>query len=116
MSEKHTPGPLIVRVGSNGDAGIIATSQRVQAPDNIGGALIAECYAEIRIAGEGARGEALANATLFAASHDMLAALQLFVAYQAAIDSDDPAARPLEAYSTAMDAAYAAIAKAGSPA
>jgi len=70
-SDHHTPGPLIVRVGANGDVGIIATSQASTGKD-IGGALVAECFAEIRCAGEGARGEALANATLFAASHDLL--------------------------------------------
>lgn len=49
-----------------------------------------------------------------AAAPDLLEVCRLFAAYQAAIDSDDPAvARPLEAYSTAMDACYAAIAKAG---
>ncbi len=44
------------RVGANGDVGIIATGQRVDSEDKIGGALIAECYCEIRRAGEGAHG------------------------------------------------------------
>ncbi len=76
MSAAYTPGPLTVRVGNNGDVGIIATAQSVVASDDIGGALVAECYCEIRRAGEGARAEAIANATLFAASHEMLELLQ----------------------------------------
>lgn len=76
MSTKPTPGPLIVRVGANGDVGIIATSQAVEGADQIGGALVAECFSEIRRPREGARAEALANATLFAASHDLLEALE----------------------------------------
>lgn len=72
----HTPGPLVVRVGANGDVGIIATEVIARGDTDIGGALIAECFAEIRRADEGARAEALANATLFAASHDLVAALE----------------------------------------
>jgi hypothetical protein len=75
MSAKPTPGPLIVRVGANGDVGIIATSQATAGLD-IGGALVAEVFADIRRPLEGARGEALANATLFAAAHDLLEALE----------------------------------------
>jgi hypothetical protein len=43
---------------------------------------------------------------------ELLEACQLFIQYQAAIDSDDPASRPLEKYSLAMDAALAAVKKA----
>lgn len=75
MSAAYTPGPLTVRVGANGDVGIIATKQKVIADDDIGGALVAECYCEIRRAGEGARAEALANATLYATSPELLEAL-----------------------------------------
>jgi len=74
MSAQPTPGPLVVRVGANGDVGIISTSQKA-AGEDIGGSLVAECFAEIRRAGEGARAEALANARLFATSHDLLEAL-----------------------------------------
>lgn len=77
MSAAYTPGPLTVRLGANGDVGIIATAQQVVANDDIGGALVAECYCEIRRAGEGARAEALANATLYAAAPQMLAELLL---------------------------------------
>lgn len=84
MSAKPTPGPLIVRVGANGDVGIIATSQAVEGADQIGGALVAECFAEIRRAGEGARAEALANATLFASARPLLDAVQELIAAEAA--------------------------------
>lgn len=83
MSAKPTPGPLIVRVGANGDVGIIASSQATAGLD-IGGALVAECFADIRRPIEGARAEALANATLFAASHEMLAALRELIDAEAA--------------------------------
>jgi hypothetical protein len=75
-----TPGPLVVRVGANGDVGIIATGQAADGKD-IGGALVAECFCDIRRAGEGARAEALWNATLFAASLDLVAALRPFAAF-----------------------------------
>lgn len=86
MIAKPTPGPLIVRVGANGDVGIIATSQTSTGLD-IGGALVAECFADIRRPLEGARAEALANATLFAAARDLLAALIMVR------DADDDAIR-----------------------
>jgi hypothetical protein len=76
----HTPGPLVLRVGTNGDVGIISTSQKANGK-NIGGALVAECFTEIRCAYEGANAEALANATLFAASLDLVAALRPFAAF-----------------------------------
>jgi hypothetical protein len=79
MSAKPTPGPLIVRAGANGDVGIIATSEAPPGLPNIGGALVAECFADIRRYGEGARAEALANATLFSASHEMLSVLRVLV-------------------------------------
>lgn len=74
MNGKHTPGPLTVRVGANGDVGIVAPAQQAVSAHDIGGALIAECFCEIRRADEGARAEALANATLFAAAEDLLTA------------------------------------------
>ena len=109
MSAAHTPGPLTVRVGANGDVGIIAPAQKVIAPDDIGGALIAECYCEIRRAGEGAFAEALANATLFAASHDMLEALKTTAGN---IRSLGPAGAIPESYKVWLDVVETAIAQA----
>ena len=81
MPARPTPGPLTIRVAGNGsgDLGIIAPGQidaDVQAED-LGGLLIAECYADIRRPGEGAREEALANARLFVLAGRMAAMLEL---------------------------------------
>jgi hypothetical protein len=110
--QAHTPGPLIARVGSNGDVGIIATAENVIAFDDIGGALIAECYCEIRRAGEGAQAEALANAMLFAAAPELLAACQAMVRYQELVESGATTGL-INAYAEAFEGAEDAIAKAG---
>ncbi|WP_395055222.1 hypothetical protein [Polaromonas sp.] len=102
MSGAHTPGPLTVRVGANGDVGIIAPAQQAVSAHDIGGALVAECFSEIRRAGEGARAEALANATLYAASPELLKAAKA-VAFSNGFDAALP---------DKLEALRAAIAKA----
>ncbi len=68
MSAAHTKGPLQVARAKNGGGDYAV----MDANKNI----VAECYEDIRELGECAREEALANATLFAASHEMLELLQ----------------------------------------
>lgn len=65
----RTPGPLLIRRSNDGsgDVGITAAGL----PN-----VIAECFGAIRHHGERAIDEAMANATLFIASPDMLAALR----------------------------------------
>lgn len=108
MNAQHTPGPLTIRVGANGDVGIIAPGV-ADSPHNIGGVLVAECFADIRRADEGANAEALANATLFAAAPDLLIALAKIVKYA---DSEPDGGTTVEMHRANVERARAAIAKA----
>jgi hypothetical protein len=104
-----------VRVGANGDVGIVAAGQKSEGGRDIGGALVAECFCEIRRAYEGARAEALANAILFAASHELLAALHAVGRDLSELLSSEYATRrnpsPVDTHPSLI-AARAAIAKA----
>jgi hypothetical protein len=64
----HTPSPLTVKTASNGDCAVIKFDEKQ--------CIVAECYAAIRYHDEDSRDEALANARLYAAAPDMLAALK----------------------------------------
>lgn len=79
MSAQPTPGVLTVRAAANGDVGIIAPGDVDPGAGgvDIGGLLIAECYADIRRPGERAAEEAMANARQFAVAPRLLAVLEL---------------------------------------
>lgn len=96
MDAQHTPGPLFVRPAQNGsgDFGIVTADHFV----------IAEAFADIRWDGERSEKEAEANARLFAASPELLAALLPCVEYDGGQCLGD--------YPEKLERACAAIAKA----
>lgn len=106
---QHTAGPWKV----DGDD-IIERTGNLRgvyiAQDSEGGGRIGQTFANCLVTTDE---ECRANAALWAAAPELLAACKLWMAYQLAIESDDPkVSRPFNAYSEAMDATFAAIAKA----